>query len=315
MGRFRGELTRVLGLLQGTDAYIMGDFNVDLLKLGTHGPTSDYFGEFTSGGFYPLISLPTRLTDTTATLIDNIWTNNVVANIGSGLVTVRVSDHLPVFAFVGGTREEERSQGGVRGKRRLVNEGRIRTFAEKLGAWSFDEVRAMGTEGNVARFRNEFRDLYDESFPLVEVKRKRRDEEKPWLDNAEFKGLVAEKGELYSRKVKGTLREGEGQRLVGVCREVNKMRRRLKREYFGQRLGEIAGDLRATWGVLGEVLRGRRGREGAVCRYFQNGRTGVTDGAEIAGGFCDFYCQVGPKLAAKLEKERDGAFLDYMGGG
>ena len=128
-------------------------------------------------------------------------------------------------------------------------------------------------EANVGRFRNSFRDLYDEAFPWVEDKKKRRDEEKPWLDDVEFKGLVAEKGELYSRKVRGTLREGEAQRLVEVNREVNRMRRRLKREYFGQRLGEIAGDLRATWGVLGEEIRGRRGREGAACRYFQNGRT------------------------------------------
>ena len=115
----------------------------------------------------------------TATLIDNIWTNNVAAKIGSGLVTVRVSDHLPVFAFVGGPRETEAVQGESR-RRRLVNEGRIRRFAEKLECWSFDEERALGVEGNVGRFRNSFRDLYDEAFPWVEDKRRRRDEEKPW---------------------------------------------------------------------------------------------------------------------------------------
>ena len=85
---FTAEMARVLRQLQGTD--IMGDFKVDLLRLDAHGPTSDFLGEFTSGGFYPLISLPTRVTDTTATLIDNIWTNKVEAKIGSGLVTVRV---------------------------------------------------------------------------------------------------------------------------------------------------------------------------------------------------------------------------------
>ena len=74
MVRFGTELAHVLGLLQRTDAYLMGDLNVNPLKLETHGPTSDYMGEFTSGGFYPLISLPTWLTDTTATLIDNVWT-------------------------------------------------------------------------------------------------------------------------------------------------------------------------------------------------------------------------------------------------
>ena len=110
----------VLAGLRGTDAYVMGDFNVDLLKSSTDGPTSDFLGEFTSSGFYPLVSLPTRLTDMTATLIDNIWTNNVGAVIGSGLVTVRVSDHLPVFAFVQGGVELSGVPGVAR-SRRLVN--------------------------------------------------------------------------------------------------------------------------------------------------------------------------------------------------
>ena len=39
------------------------------------------------------------------------------------------------------------------------------------------------------------------------------------------------------------------------------MRGKLKTEYFERRIGEIAGDLRATWEVLGEVIRGRKGGE------------------------------------------------------
>ena len=80
---FSNQIAKMIGQLRGTDAYIMGDLNVDLLKASTHGPTSDYLGEFKSAGFYPLVSLPTRLTNKMATLIDNIWTNNIEANIGS----------------------------------------------------------------------------------------------------------------------------------------------------------------------------------------------------------------------------------------
>ena len=154
MGLYNAEMARTLLLLRGTDAYIMGDFNVDLMKTDTHGPTADFLGEFTSAGFYPLVSLPTRITETTATLIDNIWTNNLVAKIGSGLITVRISDHLPVFAFVGGRRETREGQGELGGRRRLVNAGRIARFGEMLEGWSFDEVRALGVEANIARFRN-----------------------------------------------------------------------------------------------------------------------------------------------------------------
>ena len=105
---FNAEMARVLDRLEGVNGYVMGDFNVDLIKSGTHGPTSDFLGGFTSRSFFPLISLPTRMTDEnndrpgTATLIDNIWTNNLAEGMSSGLVTVRISDHLPVFAFVGG---------------------------------------------------------------------------------------------------------------------------------------------------------------------------------------------------------------------
>ena len=116
MGVFGDEMAKVLADIRGTDGYIMGDFNVDLSKSEAHGPTADYLGGFSSQGFYPLISLPTRLTDVTATLIDNIWTNNVRARMESGLVTVRVSDHLPVVAMVGGKGMEPQDRAeGVRG--------------------------------------------------------------------------------------------------------------------------------------------------------------------------------------------------------
>jgi hypothetical protein len=40
---------------------------------------------------------------------------------------------------------------------------------------------------------------------------------------------------------------------------------------------------------------------------------GLTGKVEVADGFCEFYSQVGPKLPAKIKREREGAFLDYMG--
>ena len=76
--------------------------------------------------------------DTTATLIDNIMTKNQEARMETGLVTVRVSDHLPIFAFSGGWGGTE---GCVMGRgapkdslaRKVVIGGRIRQFFEKAG--------------------------------------------------------------------------------------------------------------------------------------------------------------------------------------
>ena len=50
------------------------------------------------------------------------------------MVTVRVSDHLPVFAFVGGTAEVGGGLDHGKKRRRLVNDGRIARFGERLEA-------------------------------------------------------------------------------------------------------------------------------------------------------------------------------------
>ena len=314
MSAFKEEMGRVLSKIGSTEAYIMGDFNTDLLKAHTHRQTSDFLEGFYSGGFYPLVSLPTRLTDTTATLIDNIFTNNLEKQVESGLVTVRVSDHLPIYSFVCGDRQGG-GGGEVRdGVHRLVNEGRIRRFAEDMETWAFDEIRALGAEANVGRFRNQFRDLYDSAFPWVKNKSKRKDEEKPWLNDPDFKAQVAKKSQLYSKKIKCGLCPEEEESLSKVCRDINKARRQLKRTYFKEKLEETNGDLRATWQILGEVLRGRRSTKGGEsCKYFENDGVGITDGKEIANGFCDFYCNVGPNLAARIKQNDDSVFLDYMG--
>ena len=49
-------------------------------------------------GLYPLIDKPTRITDFSATLIDNIFTNELHHNITSGILFNDISDHLPIFA-------------------------------------------------------------------------------------------------------------------------------------------------------------------------------------------------------------------------
>ena len=66
----------------------------------THTSTADFNDTMFSNGFIPLITRPTRVTQSTATLIDNIFTNQlaVLHNIFlQGIMLTDISDHYPIF--------------------------------------------------------------------------------------------------------------------------------------------------------------------------------------------------------------------------
>ena len=56
--------------------YMMGDYNINILNYDVHAPTGEFVDTMSSYAFVPLINRPTRVTAASATLIDNIFTNN-----------------------------------------------------------------------------------------------------------------------------------------------------------------------------------------------------------------------------------------------
>ena len=75
----------------------MGDFNFDLLKTDSHADSENFLNTLGSFFFQPQILQPTRITDHSATLIDNIFFNSLEHNIISGNIVYDLTDHLPNF--------------------------------------------------------------------------------------------------------------------------------------------------------------------------------------------------------------------------
>ena len=55
--------------------FLLGDINVDLLKYDKHAPTNEFQDSLPSHMFLPHIAQPTRISTTSKTLIDNIFSN------------------------------------------------------------------------------------------------------------------------------------------------------------------------------------------------------------------------------------------------
>ena len=97
---FATSLSEILDIINNEhkQSIIMGDMNINLLKYDTHSKTNDYLNNLFSHGFLPLITKPTRVTPVTASLIDHIYTNNILHPGSSGIILKRQShrayDHV-----------------------------------------------------------------------------------------------------------------------------------------------------------------------------------------------------------------------------
>ena len=89
-------------MLENKPSIITGDFNLNLVKYMQNTGVNQFLEKILSNSFIPQITLPTRIPEKTATLIDSIFTNsyNHNSNCVSGNITTYISDHLPQFLII-----------------------------------------------------------------------------------------------------------------------------------------------------------------------------------------------------------------------
>ena len=66
----------------------------------------EFYNLMTSHGFIPQITLPTRITDSSMTLIDNIYSDMLLNNTFSGNIIIGIADHLLQFVSIDNSKIE-----------------------------------------------------------------------------------------------------------------------------------------------------------------------------------------------------------------
>ena len=83
---------------QRTPTHLCKHFNIDLLKIRQKPNYGTLYYNLISSGLLPRISLPTRLTDHSATLIDNIF-STVLDDHKSAVIVNTISDHQMIYTY------------------------------------------------------------------------------------------------------------------------------------------------------------------------------------------------------------------------
>ena len=89
-------------LFQASSLYILERkswdiYNINLLNYSGHSLTSDFVDLMHSYSFISLINRPTRITENSAPLIDNIFVNKPNLSSFQAILVTDISDHLPLI--------------------------------------------------------------------------------------------------------------------------------------------------------------------------------------------------------------------------
>ena len=99
---FLNYLYQIIDKIHNENKYciLMGDFNINLLNFESHPITEQFINTLSTNFFHPQILKPTRITNHSATLIDNIFFNSAEHHTISGNILHDGTDHMPNFLVI-----------------------------------------------------------------------------------------------------------------------------------------------------------------------------------------------------------------------
>ena len=178
------------------------DHNLDLLKADHHRPTQDFLELIYTAGLVPKITKPTRITSSTATLIDNILIDNKLdTNSSSGILVDNVSDHLPCYTIIPDIHPTRRKALEITSRdTRPKNITALKRFLSMLG--TLLPLDGLTASQQFHRFHDCLQEAVDHFLPMRTWKIPARlIRQEPWFTSGLFRCIKKSK-QLYRKMLK-----------------------------------------------------------------------------------------------------------------
>ena len=298
---FNDEFLETLEILQSKrlQVYLCGDYNINLLNVYKKDQYNIFFENLVSAGYLPKISLPTRITDHSATLIDNIFGNRIDNN-ESGIIINNISDHQMIYTysteqFPCHTRENQYVQletKDAQAMNKFINKLQDLNIADKLNK----DVNADPND-NLKQFIDIFTNLKNKYLPKKKVKlNKRKHKVQPWMTKAILNSINS-RDKIYKTLM---LTSKESPNYSEIHRNFktykNIIRRSImlaKRDYYIKTFSKYSKNLRMTWNAINETLNRHKSKRRFPAEFkLANGKI-ISDHKVIADAFNDYFIGIG----------------------
>ena len=292
---FLNKLEQALAKIDpGTELYILGDINIDF-----NNKTSPLFKSYLRVldffGCSQLIAEPTRMTDSTSSILDHVIVSDKNKVTESGVICAGLSDHLVTFC----------SKGPVRDVPAMANIRKMRSFRsyspwklrDELGRLNWSSV-LLSTD--VDYCLGEFIRLFNSAIEVVAPSRDVRvkNRSSPWMNPHILSGIRM-RDSLLSRFKKDRSNQALYREFCKIRNAVQRDIKVAKQSYFRSKVEENRGNAGKLWGHLKSLGYSSKSSGSSNIVLEQHDRK-IYDPFIVASIFNNFYTKVAGDLVAKL---------------
>ena len=276
--------------------YLMGDWNLNLLNYETHSNTANAIDMIYSYGFVPLIDRPTRITNESATIIDNIFTNEhfFVTKSLNGICLTDISDHFPIFHLSNIILNDTEDKVII--KRSFTSRNK-QAFLNEISNTNWSRVCALqNAQDAFTKFHEVYLRIFENNFPMKKITYKSCNA-KSWLSDS-LKKCIKHKNHLYYKSLK--VKTAYNELMYTTYR--NKLKKILMKEekrYYSNLLNANKSNMKKTWSIIKQIINKKRFSK-TQSQFKLNDGTLLTDKSAISEKFNDFFINIGPTLANKI---------------
>lgn len=296
---------------QGNEAILMGDFNINLTLPLSSGAT-DLLSIMSASNMYPSTTIPTRVTATSHSLIDNIF--STLPPTSASVLLSDTSDHFPLLTNFNIQHKYPKPNASIKQGFTTwkLNDENLKTLNQNLESTSWESV--MNTDdvnSGFEEFHNIFMRIYTD---CCCEKRSRKTGRKnqpisPWISHGLLQ-CINRKNKLWMDYTNdpciATLEKYEKYK---KC--LRSVLRKAKRDYFSGKIAESGKNSRKIWKVVNSILRPCSPPPELPSKLSVNGET-VTGPDNVANALGTFFAEVGRKTADSVGNSAK-SFKDYLG--
>jgi len=313
--RFNDSLMEILNKVKNKKrCFVFGDLNICLTKYNHDNETTKYVDNLVSYNFLPYSYLPTRITATSATIIDHIYTNysfdqNSTAKIG--LICNDISDHMGNFLVL--LKKDTTKFKQNKRKIRIFSKSNIMKFNRSIMLSQWDSVyNSTNVDDAFSIFTENLNKLINLCFPLVNESKRSQKNFKTWITPA-LKISINNKCKLYKKWLKSKSSADELS-YKNYAKHLKKILRKAEVDHYSQIFDSRYNSSKHIWENVNRMVNikfNSKNTNRTVPKIKMNNKL-VSDKNHIAEGLNNYFCSIGAELAKQLPSATKN-FTDYLG--